>query len=62
MSAVMNNVVSARGLRKATRTSWRSTHRLRHPGGPHRRPDRPNGAGKTTALKAILGLIPFDGS
>ena len=25
----------------------------------HRRADRPNGAGKTTALKAMLGLTPF---
>jgi GntR family transcriptional regulator len=35
-------------------------HRVPDPAA-HRRPDRPNGAGKTTALKAMLGLIPFEG-
>jgi len=55
-------VVSARGLRKAYK------HKLAVAGadfdiGPGRIVGLigPNGAGKTTALKAILGLTPFDG-
>jgi ABC-type Na+ transport system ATPase subunit NatA len=31
------------------------------PGGPHRGLIGPNGAGKTTAMRAILGLTPFEG-
>lgn len=62
MNAVANNVVSARGLRKAYRNKLAldGTSFDIEPGkiigliGP-------NGAGKTTALKAILGLIPFEG-
>src|SRR5690606_41407412 len=55
-------VVTARGLRKAYK------HKLAVAGadfdiGPGRIVGLigPNGAGKTTALKAILGLTPFDG-
>jgi ABC-2 type transport system ATP-binding protein len=62
MSAVMNNVVSARGLRKGYK------NKLALNGADFDIPVGrivgligPNGAGKTTALKAILGLIPFDG-
>lgn len=62
MNAVVNNVVSARGLRKAykNKLALDNTSFNIEPGkiigliGP-------NGAGKTTALKAILGLIPFEG-
>lgn len=64
MSAVVDNlqVVHARGLRKAYRnklaldgTSFRiEAGRIVGLIGP-------NGAGKTTALKAMLGLIPFEG-
>jgi ABC-2 type transport system ATP-binding protein len=58
----MNAIVSARGLRKAykNKIALDSTDFDIGPGkiigliGP-------NGAGKTTALKAVLGLIPFDG-
>ncbi|NUN03458.1 MAG: ABC transporter ATP-binding protein [Bryobacteraceae bacterium] len=58
----MNAIVSARGLRKAykNKVALDSTDFDIGPGkiigliGP-------NGAGKTTALKAVLGLIPFDG-
>ena len=65
MSAAMNNpnVVSARGLRKGYK------NKLALDGTDFDIPVGrivgligPNGAGKTTALKAILGLIPFDGS
>ncbi len=64
MSAAMNNpnVVSARGLRKGYK------NKLALDGTDFDIPVGrivgligPNGAGKTTALKAILGLIPFDG-
>lgn len=62
MNAVQNNVVSAQGLRKTYRgkPALDGTNFQIEPGkiigliGP-------NGAGKTTALKAILGLIPFEG-
>jgi len=55
-------VVSARGLRKA----YKNTVALDNadfeiPAGRIVGLIGPNGAGKTTALKAILGLIPFDG-
>ncbi|HMB43786.1 MAG TPA: ATP-binding cassette domain-containing protein, partial [Luteimonas sp.] len=55
-------VISARGLRKAYKNKLAldgTTFQIQ--------PGRivgligPNGAGKTTALKAILGLIPFEG-
>jgi len=59
---VANHVISARGLRKTYRnkpaldnTSFNvEAGRIIGLIGP-------NGAGKTTALKAILGLIPFEG-
>ena len=62
MSAPDQAVVSARGLRKAykNKVALDGTSFSIPPGrivgliGP-------NGAGKTTALKAILGLIPFEG-
>ena len=64
MNAVVDNlqVVNARGLRKVYKnkaaldgTSFRiDAGRIVGLIGP-------NGAGKTTALKAMLGLIPFDG-
>jgi ABC-2 type transport system ATP-binding protein len=55
-------VIDARGLRKAykNKLALDNTNFRIHPGrivgliGP-------NGAGKTTALKAVLGLIPFEG-
>ncbi|MEL1264631.1 ABC transporter ATP-binding protein [Pseudoxanthomonas putridarboris] len=61
-AAVANTVVSAHGLRKAYRnklaldnTSFEiETGRIIGLIGP-------NGAGKTTALKAMLGLTPFEG-
>ena len=63
MNAVIDQpVVEARGLRKAYK------NKLALDGTSFRiEPGRivgligPNGAGKTTALKAMLGLIPFDG-
>jgi ABC-2 type transport system ATP-binding protein len=62
MNAVTNNVISARGLRKTYRgkpaldnTSFEVE------AGKIIGLIGPNGAGKTTALKAILGLIPFEG-
>ena len=61
-SAVINNVVSARGLRKAykNRLALDQTE-FNIPVGRIVGLIGPNGAGKTTALKAILGLIPFEG-
>ena len=61
-AAIANAVVSAHGLRKAykNKLALDNTSFEIEPGkiigliGP-------NGAGKTTALKAILGLIPFEG-
>ena len=58
----MNHVISARGLRKAYKNKLAldgasfevAAGRIVGLIGP-------NGAGKTTALKAILGLIPFEG-
>jgi ABC-2 type transport system ATP-binding protein len=62
MSAVMNNVVSARGLRKGykNKLALNGTD-FDIPVGRIVGLIGPNGAGKTTALKAILGLIPFEG-
>jgi ABC-2 type transport system ATP-binding protein len=62
MNAVAQPVVSARGLRKTYRSKVAldntdfdiAAGRIVGLIGP-------NGAGKTTALKAVLGLIPFDG-
>lgn len=55
-------VVSARGLRKVYKTT-RALDDTRFEIAPGRIVGLigPNGAGKTTALKAILGLIPFEG-
>jgi len=55
-------VVTARGLRKAYRNKLAlddTTFQI--PAGRIVGLIGPNGAGKTTALKAMLGLIPFDG-
>ncbi len=64
MNAIVSNhpVISARGLRK----SYKSKLALDNTSfeiGPGKIIGLigPNGAGKTTALKAVLGLIPFDG-
>ena len=59
---VMNPVVSARGLRKAYKgkLALNGTD-FDIPVGRIMGLIGPNGAGKTTALKAILGLIPFEG-
>jgi len=62
MSTVMNNVVTARGLRKAYKNKLAlDSTEFNIPVGRIVGLIGPNGAGKTTALKAILGLIPFDG-
>ena len=58
----MNAVVNASGLRKAYRNTLAldgATFRI--PPGRIVGLIGPNGAGKTTALKAILGLTPFEG-
>ena len=62
MNAVNNNVVSAQGLRKSYRgkPALDGTH-FQIEAGKIIGLIGPNGAGKTTALKAILGLIPFEG-
>ncbi|MFN3310171.1 MAG: ABC transporter ATP-binding protein [Thermomonas sp.] len=55
-------VVSARGLRKAYKNTLAlDDTRFEIPAGRIVGLIGPNGAGKTTALKAILGLIPFEG-
>ena len=57
-----NSVISARGLRKAYKNKVAldgTTFEI--PAGRIIGLIGPNGAGKTTALKAVLGLIPFDG-
>ncbi len=62
MSTVINNVVTAQGLRKAYKNKLAldgTTFDI--PVGRIVGLIGPNGAGKTTALKAILGLIPFEG-
>ena len=67
MNAVANNmttanVVSARNLRKAYRNKLAlNDTSFEIEAGKIIGLIGPNGAGKTTALKAILGLIPFDG-
>ena len=62
MNAVANNVVSARNLRKAYRNKLALDNTsFEIEAGRIIGLIGPNGAGKTTALKAILGLIPFDG-
>ncbi len=56
------NVVSARNLRKAYRNKLAlNDTSFEIEAGKIIGLIGPNGAGKTTALKAILGLIPFDG-
>lgn len=58
----MSQVISARGLRKAYRNKLAlDGASFEVPAGRIVGLIGPNGAGKTTALKAILGLIPFDG-
>ncbi|MFT4179640.1 MAG: ABC transporter ATP-binding protein [Thermomonas sp.] len=56
-------VISARGLRKAYKNKLAlDGTAFDIPAGRIVGLIGPNGAGKTTALKAILGLIPFEGS
>ncbi len=64
MNAVVDNlqVVNARGLRKAYKNKVAlDGASFRIDAGRIVGLIGPNGAGKTTALKAMLGLIPFDG-
>ena len=62
MNAVANNVISARGLRKVYRNKPALDNTsFEVEAGKIIGLIGPNGAGKTTALKAILGLIPFEG-
>ncbi|MEO8365233.1 MAG: ABC transporter ATP-binding protein [Pseudoxanthomonas sp.] len=57
-----NTVISARNLRKAYRSKLAlNDTSFEIEAGRIIGLIGPNGAGKTTALKAILGLIPFDG-
>src|SRR5690606_10279414 len=62
MNAVDSPVIEARGLRKAYRGKP-ALDGASFSIAPGRIVGLigPNGAGKTTALKAILGLVPFDG-
>ncbi len=58
----MNAIVTATGLRKAYKNKLAlDDARFTIPAGRIVGLIGPNGAGKTTALKAILGLIPFEG-
>jgi ABC-2 type transport system ATP-binding protein len=60
--ASVSHVVSARGLRKAYKNKVALDNTaFEIPAGRIVGLIGPNGAGKTTALKAILGLIPFEG-
>jgi ABC-2 type transport system ATP-binding protein len=64
MNAIISNnpVISARGLRKGYKNKLALNDTNFEIGaGKIIGLIGPNGAGKTTALKAILGLIPFDG-
>lgn len=64
MNAVVSNhpVISARGLRKAYRNKLALDGTTFEIGaGRIIGLIGPNGSGKTTALKAVLGLIPFEG-
>ncbi|MDR6840862.1 ABC transporter ATP-binding protein [Pseudoxanthomonas sacheonensis] len=62
MSAVANTVITARNLRKAYRNKLAlNDTSFQIEAGKIIGLIGPNGAGKTTALKAILGLVPFDG-
>jgi ABC-2 type transport system ATP-binding protein len=57
-----NTVISARNLRKAYRSKLAlNDTSFEIEAGKIIGLIGPNGAGKTTALKAVLGLIPFDG-
>ena len=61
-AAIANAVVSAHGLRKAYRNKLALDNTsFEIEAGKIIGLIGPNGAGKTTALKAILGLIPFEG-
>ncbi len=61
-SRIADAVVSANGLRKAYRNKLALDNtRFEIERGKIIGLIGPNGAGKTTALKAILGLIPFEG-
>ncbi|MET0580455.1 MAG: ABC transporter ATP-binding protein [Pseudoxanthomonas sp.] len=61
-TAGSNTVVSARNLRKAYRNKLAlDDTSFQIEAGKIIGLIGPNGAGKTTALKAILGLVPFDG-
>jgi len=61
-STMTSSVVSARGLRKAYKNKLALDNTdFEIPAGRIVGLIGPNGAGKTTALKAMLGLIPFDG-
>ena len=62
MNAATQPVVSARGLRKTYRSKVALDNtNFDIAAGRIVGLIGPNGAGKTTALKAVLGLIPFDG-
>jgi ABC-2 type transport system ATP-binding protein len=64
MNAIASNppVITARGLRKAYKNKLALDNTSFEIGaGKIIGLIGPNGAGKTTALKAVLGLIPFDG-
>ena len=61
-AAIANAVVSAHGLRKAYRNKLALDNTsFEIEAGKIIGLIGPNGAGKTTALKAILGLTPFEG-
>ena len=61
-AAIANTVVSAHGLRKAYRNKLALDNTsFEIEAGKIIGLIGPNGAGKTTALKAILGLTPFEG-
>ena len=61
-AAIANAVVSAHGLRKAYKNKLAlNDTSFQIKAGKIIGLIGPNGAGKTTALKAILGLIPFEG-
>lgn len=61
-AAIANAVVSAHGLRKAYKNKLAlNDTSFQIEAGKIIGLIGPNGAGKTTALKAILGLIPFEG-